>query len=145
MKRMQGFLIIACFALLLVGCGAATYSDGTYEGQSAVREGEGDGYGDGYGVATVTIKDNAVVDCEFYTYEPDGTVKDENYGKQDGAVANTDFYNKAQRAVQACEKYAEQLVAAGDLSGVDAISGATISYDEFCEAVENALKQAESK
>ena len=31
----------------------------------------------------------------------------------------------------------------GSLDGIDAISGATINYNEFVEAVDNALKQAE--
>lgn len=131
--------------LLLAGC-SANYADGTYTAQSSVYEGiedeEGDEGGDGYGVVTITVKDNVIVDCEFTTYTTDGTVKGEDYGKQDGEIANQDYYNKAQRAVQASQNYAEQLAAKGDLKEVDAISGATISYDEFKEAVRLALKQA---
>lgn len=133
-------------ALLLSGCGSANYADGTYTAQSSVYEGiedeEGDEGGDGYGVVTITVKDNVIVDCEFTTYMTDGTVKGEDYGKQDGEIANQDYYNKAQRAVKASQNYAEQLAAKGDLKEVDAISGATISYDEFKEAVRLALKQA---
>lgn len=132
-------------ALLLTGCGA-NYADGTYTAQSSVYEGlqdeDGDEGGDGYGVATITVKDNVIVGCEFTTYMTDGTVKDAEYGKKDGEIANQDYYNKAQRAVQASQNYAEQLAAKGELKEVDAISGATISYDEFKEAVRLALKQA---
>ena len=132
-------------ALLLSGC-SANYADGTYTAQSSVYEGledeDGDEGGDGYGVVTITVKDNVIVDCEFTTYMTDGTVKDEDYGKKDGEIANQDYYNKAQRAVQASANYAEQLAAKGDLKQVDAITGATISYDEFKEAVRLALKQA---
>ena len=132
-------------ALLLSGCGA-NYADGAYTAQSSVYEGiedeDGDEGGDGYGVVTITVKDNVIVDCEFTTYMTDGTVKDAEYGKKDGEIANQDYYNKAQRAVQASRNYAEQLAAKGDLKQVDAISGATISYDEFKEAVRLALKQA---
>ena len=134
-------------ALLLSGC-SASYADGTYTAQSSVYEGledeEGDEGGDGYGVVTITVKDNVIVDCEFTTYMTDGTVKDEDYGKKDGEIANQDYYNKAQRAVRASQNYAEQLAAKGDLKAVDAISGATISYDEFKEAVRLALKQAKA-
>lgn len=84
-----------------------------------------------------------MTNCTFYTYELDGTLKDENYGKEGGNVANRDFYNKAQKAVSACSKYAEQLAEKGSLDGVDAISGATINYNEFREAVQTALKEAE--
>ena len=139
--------ILALYALmtlaLLTACGgSASYADGVYTGTSSVYEGDDDGSGAGYGVATVTIQGGAITACEFQTYEPDGTLKDEDYGKQNGEVANRDFYNKAQRAVQASAKYGGMLVEAGSLKGVDAISGATISYGEFQEAVEDALSQA---
>ena len=144
-RRIAILTLYALMALaLLTACGgSANYADGTYTGKSSVHEGmEDDGSGAGYGVATVTVKDGAITACEFETYEPDGTLKDENYGKQNGEVANRDFYNKAQRAVQASAKYGGMLVEAGNLKDVDAISGATISHSEFQEAVEDALSQA---
>ena len=132
-------MITAC------GGGEGTYADGTYTGQSEVYEGidEGSGAsGEGYGIATITISNNTIVDCKFETYTPDGTLKDEEYGKVNGEIANQDFYNKAQRAVQASANYAEQLKAKAILEDVDAISGATISYNEFMDAVRIALEQA---
>ena len=139
--------LAALSALLLCACGdSGNYADGTYTAQSEVYEGledednlEG---GDGYGVVTITVRDNVITDCEFTTYMTDGTVKGEDYGKQNGEIANQDYYNKAQRAVRASQNYAEQLAAKGNLDAVDAISGATISYQEFQEAVKTALKQA---
>lgn len=133
-------------AAVTAGCGSAAYKDGTYTAQSSLYESleeEGDEGGEGYGVVTITIKDNVITDCEFTTYMPDGTVKDENYGKQNGEIANQDYYNKAQRAVKGSQNYAEQLAAKGDPKEVDAITGATISYNEFQEAVDLALEQAE--
>ena len=143
-KKVLAFLLAAAaFAGVFSGCGgAANYADGTYEGTSSVYEGDEEGNGDGYGVASITIQDNVIVACEFHTYQTDGTLKDEDYGKQNGEVANADFYNKAQRAVLASQRYAEQLAEAGGLTGIDAISGATISYNEFKEAVQNALSLA---
>ena len=139
--------ILTLYALmllaLLTACGgSASYADGTYTGTSSVYEGDEDGSGAGYGVATVTIQGGAITECTFETYEPDGTLKGEDYGKQNGEIANRDFYNKAQRAVQASAQYGDKLVAAGSLKDVDAISGATISFSEFQEAVEDALNQA---
>ena len=132
---------------ILAGCGGGgAYKDGSYEGKSSVFEGEEeDGSGAGYGVVSLTIKDGKIADCTFTTYEPDGTLKDSDYGKQDGEIANQDFYNKAQRAVQASGKYAERLVEAGNLADVDSITGASISYKEFQEAVNDALDQAQGK
>lgn len=149
MKRKQQLALLAAAAVLLVaGCGgsSASYKDGTYTAQSSVYESlsdDEDEGGEGYGEVTITVKDNLITECEFTTYMPDGTVKDGEYGKQNGEIANQDYYNKAQRAVKASQNYAEQLAARGKLSEVDAISGASISFDEFNEAVELALKQAE--
>ena len=147
MKRRAAIAFAAVLALALTGCGAKTYADGTYTAQSQeyVNDDEDDTAGNGYGVVTLTITDGKISACEFKTYELDGTQKDEDYGKENGEVANKDFYNKAQKALAACDKYAQALVEAGDLSGVDAISGATVNYNEFREAVGEALKQAQQQ
>jgi major membrane immunogen (membrane-anchored lipoprotein) len=146
MKKILTCICIATMALtMLGGCGSKSYADGTYTGQSSVYESDEDeGNGNGYGVVTLTIQDNTIVSCTYLTYEPDGTLKDENYGLQDGAVANRDYYNKAQKAIAACDVYAEELVETNDLKKVDAVSGATINYKNFEEAVKDALKQAET-
>lgn len=131
----------AVIAAMLTGCSSASYADGTYEGKSQVYDGDEDENGSGYGVVTITIKDNQITACEYNTYETDGTLKGDDYGKQDGEIANKDYYAKAQKAVKACAVYAESLVGK-TLDDVDAISGATISYNEFLEAVQDALNQA---
>lgn len=145
--------IIALFALMLAGlmltgCGSKNYADGTYTAQSSVFTadslGEDEEGGDGYGEVTITIKDNVIVDCRFDTYEVDGTLKGEDYGKQNGEIANKDYYNKAQKAVAGSKNYAEQLTEKGNLKDVDSVSGATISYGQFKEAVSEALKQAQN-
>ena len=148
MKRM----LIAAAAVMalsaLAGCGSApvSYTDGTYEARSAKYiNDDGSEDGNGYGIVKITISGGAVSDCTFTTYELDGTEKGEDYGKKQGSIANKDFYNKAQKAVGACEKYAEELVLSGDPKSVDAISGATINYGQFVEAAENALAQAVKK
>jgi major membrane immunogen (membrane-anchored lipoprotein) len=146
-KRFSECVVIAGVAVaLLSGCGSTSYADGTYTGQSSVYESDEDeGNGNGYGVVTITIKDNTITACEYTTYEPDGTLKDSDYGMQNGEVANRDYYNKAQKAIAACEKYASSLVSTNDLGKVDAISGATINYDNFKEAVKDALNKAKTK
>ena len=142
MKRYAAFLLAAAAALLLTGCGGkkVSWKDGTYEAQSSVFENDD---GNGYGVVSVTISGGKITDCSFLTYEADGKLKDEDYGKEDGRIANKDYYNKAQKANAACAEYASLLVQNGQLDGIDAISGATINYKEFKEAVGLALKQAE--
>ncbi len=147
-----GLIPAVCVLLILLsGCGgSANYQDGVYEGRSSVYEvleedAEEDEGGDGYGVVEIKIEDNIITACTYTPYQTDGTVKDEEYGKtKNGAVANQDYYNKAQRAVRACQAYADQLAAEGDLKSVDAISGATVSYDQFQEAVRDALDKAKA-
>jgi major membrane immunogen (membrane-anchored lipoprotein) len=144
-KKFLLFFGMLCFSVCaFTGCGSKNYADGTYTGQSSVYESD-DSNGNGYGVVTLTIKDNAVTECTYETYEPDGTLKDSDYGMQDGEIANRDYYNKAQKAIVACEKYANQLVETNDVGEVDAITGATINYNNFKEAVKDALSKAETK
>ena len=134
-------------AAALTGCGGARYKDGTYTARSAeyisdaVSEEESEA--NGYGEVEITVSGGKITDCKFSTYQLDGTPKDEDYGKKDGEIKNRDFYNKAQRARAACDNYAAQLKAKGSVDEVDAVSGATINYNEFKEAATAALKQAE--
>ena len=134
----------------LVACGGESeiYADGVYKGVSDVYVSldadDGKDIGDGYGVVTITIQDGVIVACDYVSYTADDQLKDENYGKIHGEISNQDYYNMAQRAALACGTYAEQLAKTGSLDKVDVISGATISYDQFKEAVQDALKQAAS-
>lgn len=139
------FLMIMACMVWLTSCGEKKGScrDGTYEGKSPVYgDKDSPDNGNGYGVADITISGGIITGCTFKTYEPDGTLKAENYGMEGGNISNRDYYNKAQKAVAACENYAEQLVKGGSVKDVDAISGATVNYDLFRAAVEDALKQA---
>ncbi|MBP3272026.1 MAG: FMN-binding protein [Ruminococcus sp.] len=134
----------AVFAAAASGCGAKSYKDGTYHARSAEYvDNEADEAGNGYGEVDITISGGKITACEFKTYELDGTFKDDEYGKENGEVMNKDFYNKAQKANAARDNYSQQLVAKGDIDEVDAISGATLNYNEFTEAVRDALRQAE--
>ncbi len=137
-KRLFSLVLISTFfSSLLTGCkGSTVYKDGTYSGAS-----NPDDRG-AYGEATIVIAENKISDCEFVTWQADGSLKDAEYGKVGGEISNPDFYEKAQLAVNAMAKYAEQLEETQKLSDVDAITGATISYNQFVEAVESALEQA---
>ena len=118
-KIISAIAITTVCAAALLACSDSknvTYKDGTYEGKSSVFENEdGTDDGNGYGQVTLVIKDGKISDCEFKVYEVDGTEKGEDYGKEDGRIANKDYYNKAQKAIAACEEYANMLVANGQL------------------------------
>ena len=132
---LAGFVLLTVL-LLAAGCGKADYKDGVYAGKS----GEDDT--GAWGEVTVTITEGRVAGCEFITRQKDGTIKDEDYGKVNGEISNRDFYEKAQLAVRAMEQYAGVYREAGDLGKVEAVSGATIAYNQFVEAVEAALEEA---
>jgi major membrane immunogen (membrane-anchored lipoprotein) len=131
-------------AVCLAGCTAigpaesqpAAGRDGVFTGVSGADD------TGAYGEVTLTIESGKIADCQFVTWQKDGSVKDENYGKVKGEIANQDFYDKAQWAVRAMAQYAEQFRETGRLDGVDAVSGATIAYDQFTEAVDAALEAA---
>lgn len=137
--------LLVLYALLtttLSSCGGKVspkgYADGVYTGRSSDHGDDEDGHGAGYGTVEVTVKDGKVADCAFVLYELDGTVKDETYG----AGMTKENRLKAQKAVQSAAKYASMLAEGGSAAGVDVISGATISYHEFLEAVDDALAKA---
>ena len=147
-KRVLPALLAAALLLVLTACGGSkSYADGTYEGISgdeAALDWEDQAGGDGYGVANVTIEGGVITGCTFAIFEPDGTQKDAEYGKSGGQITSQDYYNKAQRAVLACDRYAEELVRTGSPDKVDAVSGATICYEQFQAAVRAALDAASS-
>jgi major membrane immunogen (membrane-anchored lipoprotein) len=131
-------LNVAAAALVLAGCGGNTaYKDGVYTGVSGKDE-----IG-AYGEVSITITNGKIADCAFVTRQRDGTIKDENYGKVGGQISIQDYYNKAQLAVRAMARYAREYVETKDLDAVQAVSGATIAYNQFIEAVENALEGAQ--
>jgi major membrane immunogen (membrane-anchored lipoprotein) len=117
-------------------CGKREYRDGTYTGRSGPDD------SGAFGEVSLSIQGGKITDCSFVTWQRDGTVKDENYGKINGEISNQSFYEKAQLAVRAMEQYAGDLSRTGNLEELEAVSGATVAYDQFREAVEEALEQA---
>ncbi|MDR2144225.1 MAG: FMN-binding protein [Treponema sp.] len=133
-KRFFGIVFLV--VLMLAGCGKKEYRDGTYTGKSGPDD------NGAFGEVTLTIAGGKISACSFVTRQKDGSIKDENYGKINGEISNQSYYEKAQLAVEAMKKYAADLGRAGSLDGVEAVSGATIAYNQFVEAVEEALDSA---
>ena len=114
-------------------CDLSKTKDGTYTAESSVDKVHGKA------VITLTIKDHKITAVEYKGIDKDGTtVKDENYGN-DKDPTNA---KKAKVAYESQRKYADQLLQKQKLGKVDAISGATINYDQFVEAVKKDLEQA---
>lgn len=132
-------IIVLSFSACSSDNRTAEYNDGTYTGRSSDFEEDESGNGAGYGEVSVKIENNKITDCTFKMYELDGTLKDESYG----ADLSRENRLKAQKAVQSADKYASALIGKSSADDIDAISGATISCNEFKEAVNDALKKAE--
>ena len=148
---MKKFLAAMCAAcLLMTSCGGgektpapkpaqnkidlSTAKDGTYTVESSRDEKLGNS------TLTLTIKDKKIIAAEFTGYDLFGNVKGEDYGSLTGK--DSADYKKAQVAVNAIKVYPAQLVETQDLSKVDAISGASISYGQFVETTKRAVEEA---
>ncbi len=131
MRKLISMALAFTFILSLTACGAPSYKDGTYQGQYESNNKTTK--------VEITLKEGAITACQAEFLDEEGNQKDENYGKDSGE-AN---YEKAQIAVKGMVQYPEKLLEAGSLEGLEAVSGATVSYKEFKLAVEDALSKAE--
>ena len=106
--------------------------DGTFAADSAEHAQLGHSH------VELTIEGGAITKVVHTGFDKDGKPKDENYGadKPEGVR------KKAQVAYKAIGSYASQLESKKDLTKVDAIAGATVSYDQFGEAVAKAVEAA---
>jgi len=106
MKNIFSLICLCVFCAFCVSC-SAPLKDGVFTGRSGTDE------RGAYGEVTITIKDGKVQTCKFLTYQKDGKIKGEDYGKVNGVISNVDFYNKAQLAVKAMGTYAEEYARTG--------------------------------
>lgn len=132
MKLLCLAALLPALILAVTACGPVTYRDGIYTGRS-----EPDDRG-GWAEVTVTIANQAIAAIDYRVLDKDGTEKGEDYGRAD----NQEFYARAQAAVRAAAEYRRQLQQNPDISRIERISGATISYDQLHQALDQALHQA---
>ena len=152
-KSVLGIAVLLSVGVMLTGCGdekkdapkdaakpaAQAVSvdltgakDGTFSADSAEHSQLGHSH------VELTIAGGAITKVVHTGFDKDGKQKDENYGadKPEGVR------KKAQTAYKAIGSYASQLESKKDLAKVDAIAGATVSYDQFNEAVAKAVEAA---
>ena len=113
-------------------CDLSKTKDGTYTAESSADKVHGKS------VISLTIKDHTITAVNYQGIDKDGTPKTSDYGK-DKDPTNA---KKAKIAFEAQQKYADQLLQKQKLAQVDAISGATINYHQFIEAVKKDLEEA---
>ena len=134
-RKHLGLWLSFLLFIFLTACQTQEVSlkDGTFEGVSS-KDDEG-----AYGKVKIIINNEKIEEVEFQTIQKDGSIKDSEYGKRNGTIVDQNFYNKAQLAVSAMKSYGQELEEKQSLDEVEVISGATISYNQFKEAVEAAL------
>ncbi len=130
------FVMITILAVVvtLSACGGkAKLKDGVYEAESS-KDDSG-----GYATVKLVVKNGEIDNVQYNSFQKDGKLKDENYGKSAG---NDAFFEKAQIAVKGIKSYQEQINEVKDINKVEVVSGATISYNQFMETMKKALDKA---
>lgn len=142
---MKKKIVLFVCALLLFSCAKKEtvqetpicYVDGVYKATSSIKDDWG-----GSAEVEIVVKDGKIASCVFASYQEDGKLKDAEYGKIDGVIKNMGLYKIAQNAVNQSNKYGDMLVQSQDIEKLDAISGATVSFGLFKDAVEQIMKEA---
>ncbi|MFR8927028.1 FMN-binding protein [Peptoniphilus senegalensis] len=111
---------------------AVALKDGTYTGKSS-----DDDYG-GHIEVTITVADGKISDTVVKNLQKDGTEKGEEYGKE----AGEEGHKTAQMTLEASQGYGKELTEKGSVEEVEAVTGATQSYNQFVEAAKDAINQA---
>jgi major membrane immunogen (membrane-anchored lipoprotein) len=115
----------------------ATYRDGIWEGISRASYTE-EPY---WGIARMTIKGGRVTGISFMIRDSAlHETFDAKYEKH--FEGNPDFIEQSRNDWKGVQNYPGRLLEYQDIKKVDAMSGATWSYDIFRAAVEDALKKA---
>lgn len=119
--------------VVLTACSGGKAKDGVFEGTASSE-------GDTKSTVNVkiTIKDEKITEVVAKELDKNNKEKDKNYGKNAGEKN----YKLAQKAVEGFKKYPDILVKTQNIDEVDSISGSTVSYKLFKEAVKDALKKS---
>ena len=116
------------------------YNDGVYFGESRsiyVQEPY-------YGPTTVTIKDDQIVSVDFRIIDKThNEVFDEKYEKH--FKGNDEYIQQCRKDWEGVQTYPKTLLKKKSIEKVDAVSGATWSYNMLRASLQEALKAAQVK
>ncbi|HOK51365.1 MAG TPA: FMN-binding protein [Bacteroidales bacterium] len=135
MKRFISFVVVIIY--LLSSLNAQQYKNGTYEAQSRLK------YRDEPFVAHVkiTIKNDSIVAIKFWIVD---TVRkelfDDKYERH--YKDNPEYVEQCRNDWNGIQQYPKFFLVKQKISQLDALTGATWSYNMFVAALEEALKQA---
>jgi len=139
---MKKIHVIVLFILAVVLSSAALkaskqFKDGVYTGESQSRYTSEPFWGQ----ATVEIKNDKVVKLTFQILDKD---KNEVFGPdyEQHFKDNAEYVQQCRNEVKALKTYTEKYMKTSNLEQVDAITGATWSYNIFRDALKTALEKA---
>lgn len=133
--------ILVFVAIIIVAFSVSkSYKDGQYSGTSRSI------YTDEpyYGHTQITIEKGKITRVNFYVRDSaKREFFDEKYEKY--FAGNNEYIMQCRNDWQGVQSYPDSLIKHQDISKIDAISGATWSYNIFKASVQQALKTAENK
>jgi len=116
---------------------SVTYKDGTYEGKSRAKY----IYEPFWGSVVFTLKEGRFTDIHFVIRDSSlHETFNENYEKH--FVGNDEYIKQSRNDWKGVQTYPKRLEGKPDTDKIDAISGATWSYNIFRATVKEALKNA---
>lgn len=116
---------------------SAIYKDGTYEGMSRSKY----TYEPYWGIVHLTIKNGSIQQVSFAVR--DSNLHENFDGKYEKHFEGNEVYiQQSRNDWKGVQTYPEMLSEKQDLSKIDAISGATWSYNIFKASADEALKNA---
>ncbi|MCK9171456.1 MAG: FMN-binding protein [Treponema sp.] len=138
MKRNK-FVIIAVLTVLFSGlCFAQSLKDGTYKGESQASYTQEPYWGE----CKLTVKNDKIISFDFYIIDKDkNQIFDKDYEKV--FAGNDEYILQCRNDLKGIEQYVKAYKKNMNMNDVDAVSGATWSYNIFKATVEQALKKAE--
>ncbi len=117
---------------------APCYKDGKYSAVASIKDDWG-----GSAKVEIVVKNGKITSCVFSSYEENGKLKDAEYGKVGGVIKNMGLYKIAQNAMTQAGKYGQMLIESQDINKLDALSGATVSFGLFKDAVLQIVEEAQ--
>lgn len=133
------FILAVIFSLSASGAGKL-FKDGVYSGETQSRY-TSESF---WGQATVEIKNDKVVKLTFQILDKD---KNEVFGPEyeKKFKDNAEYVEQCRNEVKSLKVYTEKYLKTSNLEQVDAITGATWSYNMFKDALKIALEKARNK
>jgi len=142
MKKLRVLVLISLAIALSSGTMSVKkqYKDGTYTGESQSKY-KGEPY---WGQATLEIKNDKIVKLTFQIIDKD---KNEVFGPdyEQHFKDNPEYIQQCRNDLKGIKAYTEKFNQSKKLEQVDAITGATWSYNIFRDAIKVALEKAPNK